>query len=84
MPGSYMKLENFIKNFADQFEDTDANAFGAVTVFKELDEWSSLIALSVISMIDEEYNVVLKGDDIREAVTIEDLFNMVKSRVEKG
>lgn len=79
-----MKLENFIKNFADQFEDTDANAFGAVTVFKELDEWSSLIALSVISMIDEEYNVVLKGDDIREAVTIEDLFNMVKSRVEKG
>ena len=79
-----MKLENFINNFADQFEDTDADAFGAVTVFKELDEWSSLIALSVISMIDEEYNVVLKGDDIREAVTIEDLFNMVKSRVENG
>ncbi len=79
-----MELDIFIKNFADQFDETDASEMEASTVFKTLDEWSSLIALSVISMIDEEYNVVLKGDDIREAVTIEDLFNMVKSRVEKG
>jgi len=49
-------------------------------VFKELDEWSSLIALSVIAMVDEEYDVTIKGDDIRNSDTVEDLFNAVKSK----
>ena len=75
-----MEITEFIANFAEQFEDTDANEITAATEFKNLDEWSSLIALSVIAMADEEYDVTLKGDDIRGAVTVEDLFNIVKSR----
>ncbi len=75
-----MELKDFISNFAEQFDETDANEFKAETVFKELEEWSSLIALSVIAMVDEEYDVTLKGDDIRNASTIEDLFNTVKSK----
>lgn len=75
-----MEINEFIGNFADQFEDTDASEIKAETVFKDLDEWSSLIALSVIAMVDEEYDVTLKGDDIRGASTVEDLFNVVSSR----
>ena len=75
-----MELKDFIENFAEQFEDTDASEITAATVFKNLDEWSSLIALSVIAMVDEEYDVTLKGDDIRNSATVEDLFNVVKSR----
>lgn len=75
-----MELKDFIENFANQFDDTDASEFKAETVFKELDEWSSLIALSVIAMVDEEYDITIKGDDIRNASTIEDLFNAVKSK----
>ena len=69
-----------MKKFADQCYESDASVFTPVTVFKELDEWSSLIALSVIAMVDEEYDVTLKGDDVKGASTIEDLFNVVKSR----
>lgn len=76
-----MELKEFIENFADQFEETDASEIKAETLFKELDEWSSLIALSVISMVDEEYNVAIKGDDVRNAQTIEDLFNIVCSKL---
>ena len=75
-----MDLKEFIANFADQFDDTDASEFKAETVFKELDEWSSLIALSVIAMVDEEYDITIKGDDIRNSNTIEDLFNEVKAK----
>lgn len=75
-----MELKDFIENFANQFDDTDASEFKAETVFKELDEWSSLIALSVIAMVDEEYEITIKGDDIRNSNTIEDLFNIVKSK----
>lgn len=76
-----MELNEFIQNFADQFEDTDASEIKAETVFHELDEYSSLIALSIIAMVDEEYDVQLKGDDMRAAVTVEDLYNIVKSKV---
>lgn len=75
-----MELKAFIENFANQFEDTDVNEIQANTVFKELDEWSSLIALSVIAMVDEEYDVTIKGDDIRNSNTVEDLFNAVKAK----
>ena len=75
-----MELEDFIKTFAGQFEDADPSTFTSKTRFRDLDEWSSLLALSVIAMVDEEYDVQLKGDDMRSAKTIEDLYNIVKSR----
>ena len=76
-----MELKDFIEDFAQQFDDTDASEIKAETVFKELDEWSSLIALSVIAMVDEEYEVALKGEDIRNSTTVEDLFNALKAKV---
>lgn len=75
-----MELKGFVQNFANQFDETDASVFTPDTKFRDLDEWSSLIALSVIAMVDEEYEVTLKGDDIRGANTIEELFNTVKSK----
>lgn len=77
-----MELKEFIENFANQFDETDPSEIKAETVFHDLDEYSSLIALSIIAMVDEEYDVQLKGDDMRGAVTIEDLFNIVKSKAE--
>lgn len=76
-----MEIKEFIQNFAEQFEETDVNEFKPETVFHELEEYSSLIALSIIAMINEEYDVTLKGDDMSAAVTIEDLFNIVKSKM---
>ncbi len=73
-----MELNDFVQNFAAQFDDTDESEFKAETVYKELDEWSSLIALSIIAMVDEEYSVSIKGDDIRETTTINDLFELIK------
>lgn len=75
-----MELKNFIEKFAAQFDDTDASEFKPDTEFKALDEWSSLTALSIIAMVDEEYDITIKGDDIRNSETIEDLFNTVKSK----
>ncbi len=75
-----MEIKEFIEKFAEQFDDTDASVFTPSTKFKELDEWSSLTALSIIGMVDEEYDITLKGDDIKNAVTVEDLFNTVKTK----
>lgn len=76
-----MEIKEFIEHFAEQFDETDINEFTPATVFHDLEEYSSLVALSIIAMINEEYDVTLKGDDMSAAVTIEDLFNTVKSKM---
>ncbi len=76
-----MELKDFIENFANQFDDTELSEFKEETIYKELDEWSSLIALSIIAMIDEEYDITINGDDIRNSDTIKDLFNTIKAKV---
>ena len=75
-----MELNQFIENFAAQFDDTELSEFKAETVFKELAEWSSLTALSVIAMVDEEYDLKIKGDDIRNSSTVEDLFIVLSNK----
>lgn len=76
-----MEMNEFIANFAEQFDDTESSVFTPETVFHELDEYSSIIALSIIAMIDEEYGVTLKGADMSAAVTIQDLFNAVQAKL---
>ena len=73
-------LEEFVALFAEQFDDTDESEFNANTVFHELDEWSSLIGLSVIAMVDEEFEVALNANDMVSSVTIEDLYNKVVAK----
>ena len=75
-----MELKEFIENFAEQFDDTDSSEIQADTEYRELDEWTSLTALSIIAMIDEEYDVQLKADEMRKTQTIQELFDLVKSK----
>lgn len=75
-----MNIKEFIEHFAEQFDDTAVDVFKPETEFKALDEWTSLTALSIISMIDEEYDVSIGGADIRNAKTIEDLYRVVESK----
>ena len=75
-----MDIETFIKHFSEQLEEPEAVQITASTKIHEIDEYSSLLALTIIAMIDEEYDVTIKGEDLRKAQTIEDLFNIVKEK----
>lgn len=76
-----MEIKEFIEHFAEQFDETEFSEFKPETVFHELDEYTSLIALSIIAMVDEEYGVTLNANDMSSSVTIEDLYNKVKEKM---
>lgn len=76
-----MELKDFIEKFAEQFDDVEIANLNADTKFREMDGWSSLVALMVITMIDEEYEITITGDDMKKQSTIGDLFNLVSSRL---
>ena len=75
-----MTLDEFVKAFAAEFDETSEDQFKADTEFKSLEEWSSLTALSIIAMIDEQMDKTVTGADIRASKTIEDLFNLANSK----
>lgn len=75
-----MTLDEFVARFAEEFDETPEEEFKAETVFKDLDEWGSLTALSIISMVDEEYDKRVTGADLRSVSTIEELYNLVESK----
>lgn len=79
-----MDINTFIDNFAGQLDETPADQIKPETKFRDLDEWSSLIALSIIAMVDEEYGVTLKGADIKSATTVQDLYDTVKGKKAVG
>lgn len=78
-----MNVNEFVKNFANQFEETDFAVFSPETKFRELDEWSSLIALSVIEMLDEEYGIQIENKDFKNLETIADIVDYVEKHQEK-
>lgn len=75
-----MELNEFIKAFAAEFDETPVEVFTSETKYKNLEEWGSLTALSIISMIDERFEKRVTGADIRNCETIKNLYDIVNNR----
>ena len=75
-----MELNEFVANFAEQFDDTDASEITASTVFRDLDEWSSLTGMGVIALANTEYGKAITGAELKACVTVEDVFNLIKNK----
>ena len=72
-----MEIKEFIQNFAEQLDDTEADVLSPETEFRQLDDWSSLAALSVIAMVEEEYGVGIGSEVFKNAKTIQDLYDVI-------
>ena len=75
-----MELIDFVKSFADQFEDTDSEEITAETEFHDLEEWDSLIALAVLNMTEKKFGKKITFDEMKQCVTVEDLFNVIVAK----
>lgn len=75
-----MNLEEFVARFAEEFDETSVDQFKADTVFKSLEEWGSLTALSIIAMVDEEFEKRITGADLRSVSTLEELYNLIQNK----
>lgn len=75
-------IDEFVELFGELFDDIDTSNFTSETKFRDNDEWSSLIALSVIAMVDDEFDVALVGNDIKNATTIADIYNCIVAKSE--
>ena len=75
-----MDIKEFIEYFADELDETTIDELSPETDFKSLSEWSSLTALSIIAMVEENNEKEITGEDLRNSTTLQDLFNLVESK----
>ena len=75
-----MDIKEFIENFVDQFDDLELADVTPDTVMRDLDEWSSMIGLSLLNMAEKEYGVTLTFDELRYAITVQNLFDTIASK----
>ena len=77
-----MEINEFIKDFADQFDETKLEEFKPETDYREdLEEWSSLTGLAILNMIDKKYGVKLIKSEIKATDTIQSLYDLVASKL---
>ena len=76
-----MDINEFVKKFVEIFDDGDDVILTPDSYYKELDEYSSLTALSIIAFADEYFSVVITGKDIRQADTVQDLYDLILERI---
>ena len=69
-----MEISEFIEKLAEAIEIEDVEALTPETVFKDLDEWSSLSVMLIIAFFDEEFEKQIEEKDIHAAETINDLY----------
>lgn len=75
-----MEINEFIENFAELFDDTELSEIQTDTEFHALEEWSSIIGMGVIALAKTRYGKTVTGAEIRACVTVDDLFNLIKSK----
>lgn len=75
-----MDKNEFLANFADQFDETDASEITLTTEFHDLDEWSSLTGMGVIALAKTQYGKSITGTELKDCVTVEDVFNLINNK----
>ena len=76
-----MDINVFMAQIAEQYDDVDVAILTPETAFRKVEGWTSLVALMMITMIDEEYGVVITGDEMKTATSLQELYNLVASKL---
>lgn len=66
-------MEKFIKLFAEALEREDE--IKMEDEFRNYEEWSSIAYLSVIAMMDEEYDVQMEEADFKKLRTVQAVYD---------
>ena len=73
-------MEQKFLNSLKEAMDIEAHEVNMTDNFRDYEEWSSLTYLSVIAMLDEEYDFQIEESDFRKLQTVADLYNAVNSK----
>lgn len=75
-----MTLHEFTINLEKEFEDLEPGTLTPDTNYRDIKNWSSIYALIVVAFIDLNFDIILNASDLKEANTVKELYELVKSK----
>ncbi len=76
-----MSIEEFIALLEKEFEDLPPGTLKPGTNYRDIPNWSSMHALIIIAFVDANFNVELTATDLRNTQTIQELYNIIQSKI---
>ena len=73
-------VDEFVRNFENAVEDVEPGSLGPAVEFRTIEGWDSLAALSILAMVDAEYETEISGNELKKCKTLQDLFDVVQSK----
>lgn len=73
-------IATFTRKLENELDGVEPGSLQASTAYREIPAWSSMYALVLIALSETEYNVTLTGEDLRGCKTVQDLYDIIKSR----
>jgi acyl carrier protein len=75
-----MEIENFLIKFAGCFDDIEPGAILPETEFRNLEKWDSLTALTLLAMVDADFDVSISATELRLCNKVQDIFELIKQK----
>lgn len=75
-------ISEFIKKIEFEIDEIETGALTPETKYREMESWSSMLGLIFIALIDMEYDITINGEELINAITIQDLYNVVQEKMQ--
>jgi acyl carrier protein len=75
-----MNIQEFISIIEEEFDEVEKGTLEASTSFRQMEGWSSMHALILIALVDNYFDVLLTGEELRGLDTIQDLYDLLASK----
>jgi acyl carrier protein len=75
-----MDIQELIIYIEEEFEEVDKGTLLPESSIRDIEGWSSMHALILIALVDNHYDILLTGEELKNALTIQDLFNAILKR----
>ncbi len=73
-------IELFGSKLERELDGITPGSIHAEMNYREIPDWSSMHALILIALAETEYDVALTGEDLRMCNTVQDIYDVIKSR----
>ncbi len=75
-----MNIQEFIDSIENEIPTIKSGSLQASSIFREVAGWDSLASLMFLSMLDTDFHVDVSPHELKDCLTIQDLFNFIESK----
>jgi acyl carrier protein len=75
-----MNIQELITYIEEEFDEIEKGTIHPESSIRDIEGWSSMHALILIALVDNHYDILLTGEELKNAVTIKDLHEVILKR----